>query len=688
MNFNMQEKIGNITLDYEFYPGEDFYCDGEIEDTLLEIVKNHSKEEYDKIITESESWPILYHLSESRGNIVNWIPMSPEAKVLEVGSGCGAITGTLAEKARHVTCVDLSKKRSMINAYRNRERDNVLIHVGNFKDIEPALDYDYDYVMLIGVFEYGQAYIGGKHPYEEFLSILLRHLKPEGHLVIAIENKFGLKYWAGCREDHLGTYFSGLEDYRTGGGVRTFTRRGLEKIMKKNGVKEYHFYYPYPDYKFMHTLYSDARLPKPGELSTNHRNFDMDRLELFDEQAVFDTIIREEEFPLFSNSYLVITGKEFEQQKKVIYSKSSNERDRRFCIRTDLVAKEDGLGYAVKYPLNELARTHVEKMAAFGRRLSEENQHQKVCFVPSEAMASSETTVLGKTTENGMASPILNGISLQELIRDQIESRNYQEAEAMLLNFIQRCREYLAGRKHQGGSNPLTDLDFILPNIFVEGEDWYVIDYEWSFEEEIPENFVIYRALFRASIELPECELTKLEHLLSLAEITEQEAEEFRKMEEKFQHYISGGRVPLRDMVEVFGRQTIPAAKEESAAEKEAERQINLFGSKAAKIFYSIDQEKNVNGKAVVSGWACAKIHGYGYIPAEITIFDESGNTMERVVSRRNRPDVMEVLKAKGQRADGCGFEAVFPAGMKSQYTIRFSAGKCLKEVVLSEVGK
>ena len=65
-------------------------------------------------------------------------------KVLEIGSGCGAITDKLSEKAGKVTCVDLSAKRSMINAYRNQDRDNIEIYVGNFNDIEPSLDCDYD----------------------------------------------------------------------------------------------------------------------------------------------------------------------------------------------------------------------------------------------------------------------------------------------------------------------------------------------------------------------------------------------------------------------------------------------------------------------------------------------------------------------------------------------------------------
>lgn len=101
------------------------------------------------------------------------------------------------------------------------------------------------------------------------MSICNRHRKDSGRLVIAIENKFGLKYWAGCREDHLGTYFTGIEGYHTGGVARTFTRRGLEEILHKTGISEYAFYYPYPDYKFPTTVYSDEYMPKKGELSNN-----------------------------------------------------------------------------------------------------------------------------------------------------------------------------------------------------------------------------------------------------------------------------------------------------------------------------------------------------------------------------------------------------------------------------------
>lgn len=76
------------------------------------------------------------------------------------------------------------------------------------------------------------------------MNINQKHVKKDGNLVIAIENKMGMKYWAGCAEDHLSQFFAGIEDYPDGGAVRTFTRGGLEKLLHKCGIPDYHFIIP------------------------------------------------------------------------------------------------------------------------------------------------------------------------------------------------------------------------------------------------------------------------------------------------------------------------------------------------------------------------------------------------------------------------------------------------------------
>ena len=97
------EQIGKAVLDYRFYPEDDKYTDGAIEDEMLEIARNCAPEQYERVIVEKKSWPILYHFSYLRENIFRCLPMDVSENVVEIGAGPGAITGALCEKARQVT---------------------------------------------------------------------------------------------------------------------------------------------------------------------------------------------------------------------------------------------------------------------------------------------------------------------------------------------------------------------------------------------------------------------------------------------------------------------------------------------------------------------------------------------------------------------------------------------------------
>lgn len=530
------EEIGKIRLDLTHYPGEDYYCDGDVEDELLDIARNYSAVEYQRIIEERRSWPILYHLSFLRENIVEWLPITKESKVLEVGSGCGAVTGALAEKAGEVTCIELSGKRSRINAYRHMEADNVTIHVGNFQQIEPGLPCDYDFICLIGVFEYAQAYIQSEHPYESFLTILNKHRKPEGRIVIAIENKFGLKYWAGCREDHLGTYFSGLENYPEGGVVRTFTRDGLLEIAGKCGFTQAQMYYPYPDYKFMTSLYSDERLPQVGELSANLRNFDRDRLQLFDEKKVFDTIVQEKQFPLFSNSYLLLLGPAIEEQ----YVKYSNDRREEFRIKT--VQRRSKQGKIIeKHPLSEAARAHIEKTAGMAERLSERYRDSGLSINRCELVK----------TDAGVPClrlEYIEGTRLEELLDDRLEKNDVEGFQRLFDEYLRRisCGEALQA----------ADYDLIFANIIIPGEvggQWHVIDYEWSFEKSIETKEIAFRAVYCYLLENEQRNRLHLDRIMEKLDITQAEAEQYRRQEMAFQQYVTGKRMSMGQIREAIG---------------------------------------------------------------------------------------------------------------------------------------
>lgn len=288
--------------------GKDIYSDGDVELEILKIFKNKNyKNIVNKILANNPSWPLRYHLSPIRENILNWYDFNPQDTILEIGAGCGAITGLLCKKLKKVVANELSELRANIIAERFKTNKNLNVISGNLSDIE--LKEKFDYVSLIGVLEYAGKYTHTKNPFTDFLLQAKSYLKKDGTLIIAIENKFGLKYWAGCKEDHTGKYFDSIENYPDYSGIRTFGKFELSKLLEITGFKKLNFYYPLPDYKLPTEIFSDKYLPtiehniKPGILP--YTDYSQSREHLFDEKLVMDNIVDNNQFSFFSNSFLV-----------------------------------------------------------------------------------------------------------------------------------------------------------------------------------------------------------------------------------------------------------------------------------------------------------------------------------------------------------------------------------------------
>ena len=594
----MQEKIGKVILDYTWYSGRELYSDGDVEEHLLEIARDCKPEEYNAVIARELDWTVLYHFSHIRENITSVVGIRPTDSVLEIGAGCGAVTGALSEAAGEVTCIELSKRRSLINAYRHRNQDNIRILVGNFQDIETNLDRSYDVITLIGVFEYATSYISAdsiekaetlpgalpssdpgngtaRDPYArylEFLRLARRHLKPGGKLVIAIENRLGLKYWAGCREDHSGRYFDGLENYPVEGSARTFSRPELEELFYRSGFTGWSFYYPYPDYKLPMVIYSDDYLPKKGELQTNIWNFDRERILLFDEAKVYDSLVECGQYPMFSNSFLIVlpfrgAREASADPARVIYSRFSGERSPQFAIRTDILRMTGGKKVVRKSARTGAAGAHIRGLrrhaaqleelfagtnlqvnrilepdpSAFSGAEADPNAEESVCLEYLEDKESLEE-YLGRLIHGGEED------SARELLRrftDQIRSRATEEF-VITSEFAQTFGQIRWPWQEQ--SLPVTDIDMVPENILIDGPRgiWYLLDYEWTYEFPVPVSYVLYRIwhYFLAHTVLP-----SEEHRILIEEgFTDARIRLYREMEKAWQNYIAGSVVPIREL--------------------------------------------------------------------------------------------------------------------------------------------
>ena len=65
----MNSKIGNVTLNYEFYGAEDPCAGNDIYNRLLEIVK--SDKDIEEILLDETDGEMLYHLSDIRKNLLS-----------------------------------------------------------------------------------------------------------------------------------------------------------------------------------------------------------------------------------------------------------------------------------------------------------------------------------------------------------------------------------------------------------------------------------------------------------------------------------------------------------------------------------------------------------------------------------------------------------------------------------------
>lgn len=587
------ERIGNVILDDTHYPGEDLYSDGAVEEHILDLVRKYSESEYPRVIAKEQDWAVMYHLAHERENILSWYPFVPGAKVLEVGSGCGAVTGAVAASAREVTCIDLSKKRSTINAVRHRDSSKITIRLGNFQDIEKDLDDDFDYATLIGVFEYGKGYIGGEKPYHGFLTTVMDHLRPGGKLLLAIENKFGLKYWAGCREDHVGAYFEGLEGYRHTEGVRTFTRPELMRIMEECGYDNYKFYYPYPDYKLPVVVYSDEYLPRSGELNRNICNFDRSRLVLMDEGKVFDQILKDGLFPLYSNSFFVeitkpeIFGNEsisvskledLKQPETVLYTKYSSGRSREFSIQTRIVRGMDGKNILYKKAEYQNGQKHIAHIAEAEQRLASLWQERGQLFV-NRCTAKQDSVefeyLTGVTVEEELDALLLQG-NLQKAA-DTLRKALKRICDSAQTEGFQMTPEFQkvfgeAAVSPEEPSFPVADVDLIFSNLLRTGDGrFHVLDYEWTFFFPVPLNFLLFRALhyYLESAEMRR-EFGKQFDFYGEFRITPKQRETYLQMERQFQKYVAGGSISPGSLYHTMGKMALPLG--ELLAEKERRR--------------------------------------------------------------------------------------------------------------------
>jgi len=451
-------------------------------DTSEEYLKEIFKKVSDLSSSSTElaqyikDWPTKYHLSPKRANLLrglDFLKNYKNRKVLELGSGCGSITRWLGENFKKVDAVEGSLVRTCVAKERCRDLKSVNFFCANIQDL--SFEADYDMVTLIGVLEYAPMFFDKKYTREEACILMLKKalsaLKPKGILVIGIENKLGLKYWAGFKEDHSGRFFDGIYGYPSENSAVTFSKKELISLLKMAGFEFIEFFYPFPDYKLCSTVIRDAENIEQYYVH-NWLNFPFEdntgRKHIFHEGLALKNIVSCGLLDEFANSFLVVAS----PQKRRPYKKpewivkkivNHNHWSKNFHYIVSLCRTKNGL--KVKRE-SECEYYESDKLIFSLKRESD--------FVPGDLLIFSAWKAIFSND------PISN-----------------------LLQVLHKLKEFLMSRFYTGETDqqgyPLLKgeaIDCTLWNLIENQDQMHFIDNKWTWKRPVSIDFVLFRNLF------------------------------------------------------------------------------------------------------------------------------------------------------------------------------------------------
>jgi 2-polyprenyl-3-methyl-5-hydroxy-6-metoxy-1,4-benzoquinol methylase len=445
------------------------YSDGdEVENYIYSVINNandiscNSRELEEKI----KDWPSLYHLSRERSIAYKSLDLPPQASVLEVGCGCGAITRFLGENVAHVLALEGSPRRAAIARARTRDLESVSVLCASFEDV--VFNGLFDVIVCNGVLEYAPLFVKHEDPAREFIRLLTSLLNPGGNLIVAIENKLGLRYFSSGKEEHTNIMFDGLEGYaRFPEGPNTFGFSELHGLLSEH-CEFVETFLPLPDYKLPTALIRAELLDEVNcaDLFATVTRHDFGTYEepRMHERLVWQELHKNHLMKTFANSYFMIAGHE----EIALFRKGWM-----------------GDIYALKRNADLMIRTTISKQKS-GEIVISKNHFER------EGTAAPESTFRHVLDE----SPWIDGVSIHTIIsRAMLRSGAKVSLEERLRNPVIGWWDEISTFRLNDGTFQGVAFDCIWQNAILKDGKVHFIDKEWVSNDKIDPMSIIYRSV-------------------------------------------------------------------------------------------------------------------------------------------------------------------------------------------------
>ena len=434
-------------------------------------------------------------LLEFKKNIIAWYPIKPKDSVLIVGKN-DKILKEIESKTKQVLNIDIS-------------------YIDQIKE-------KYDYVLLIGVLDTLDSN-------DEMIEVLAKanSLKNK-KILIACKNKFGMKYWSGEQFSSKDRPFSSIECSKP----CFISYPKFKELLQKIGLK-FKLYYPLPDYDFTNVIYTDEYMPSNENIDSRVISISQhDEYLSFSERKAFKELLKEEKnlFPFFTNVFFAEAGED-EEFEKIKYVSYGNTRKKEYRIKTiidgDYVYKSENCVEANDHILN--IEHNIRSIKNTGLNCLDKYEDGQIVSSFLYDAKSYVDVLIDEYNNNGFdaliskindfKNDVLNKIYIEEKPNKSVFEKYNIDVSDELIYRMHFTKKGL--------------WDLIFSNCLVKNDEVYIYDQEW-FEENIPIEFILYRAIFYCQ---------ELKKVLDINDIYSAEGisdfvQVFKELDEKMQNQI------------------------------------------------------------------------------------------------------------------------------------------------------
>lgn len=399
-----------------------------------------------------------------QNGIIAWYPFREMAKVLYFGSSCCALYDSLRTAGLEVDCFE-----------------------GN-PDEFSCENTIYDYVIGIHTIELVKDPVG-------FLRECKKALNVGGRLLLAMDNRLGIRYFCGDQDPYTGRVCDSIENYRRvskvdkgnlSGQVRD--RAMVETWLQEAGFRAIDVFSVLPNIDAPQLIYEDGQSPQEelaGRYFTYYNNPDTVFME---EASIYETLIRNNMFHQMANGYLLECALEHPScDTKITHVTLSMDRGEKSAMAT------------VIYDNQMVIKKPIYSQGIAGLKVMDQNHKN---------LAARGIKVVEGHMENGAYTmPFVDGeigtLYLQELLRRDKET--FVEAMDEFRELILRSSEHIAPQLSDYERLEETAIangvwlekayyDMVPLNAFRVGKDWVFFDQEFALENS-PANGVLVRAI-------------------------------------------------------------------------------------------------------------------------------------------------------------------------------------------------